>query len=114
MSRWNGNHFGRNITSTGITGTATPDFGKVSEAVARIRRHTELPVVVGFGVRTGAHATAIAKGADGVVVGSALVDALVRSLDGEGRPQAGSVAAVTELVRELAAGVRAAGVGRAA
>lgn len=102
------------VSITGITGTATPDFGKVSEAVARIRRHTELPVVVGFGVRTGAHATAIAKGADGVVVGSALVDTLVRSLDGEGRPQAGTVAAVTELVRELAAGVRAAGVGRAA
>ncbi len=102
------------VSITGITGTATPDFGKVSEAVARIRRHTDLPVVVGFGVKTGAHAAAIAKGADGVVVGSALVDALVRSLDGEGRPQAGSVGAVTELVRELAAGVRSAGVGRAA
>ena len=70
--------------------------------------------MVGFGVKTGAHAAAIAKGADGVVVGSALVDALVRSLDGDGRPQAGSVAAVADLVRELAAGVRAAGVERAA
>ncbi|MEG9526639.1 MAG: tryptophan synthase subunit alpha, partial [Hyphomicrobiales bacterium] len=63
---------------------------------------------------TGAHAAAIAKGADGVVVGSALVDALVRSLDGEGRPQAGSVPAVVDLVRELAEGVRSAGVERAA
>ncbi len=102
------------VSITGITGTATPDFGKVSEAVARIRRHTDLPVVVGFGVKTGAHATAIAKGADGVVVGSALVDTLVRSLDSEGRPQAGTVPAVAELVRELAAGVRAGGVERAA
>jgi tryptophan synthase alpha chain len=102
------------VSITGITGTATPDFGKVSEAVARIRRHTDLPVVVGFGVKTGAHATAIAKGADGVVVGSALVDTLVRSLDSEGRPQAGTVPAVAELVRELAAGVRAGGVDRAA
>ncbi|MCJ2122316.1 tryptophan synthase subunit alpha [Methylobacterium sp. J-077] len=102
------------VSITGITGTATPDFGKVSEAVARIRRHTDLPVVVGFGVRTGAHAAAIAKGADGVVVGSALVDTLVRSLDAEGRPQAGTVPAVAELVRELAAGVRPGGVGRAA
>jgi len=102
------------VSITGITGTATPDFGKVSEAVARIRRHTDLPVVVGFGVKTGAHATAIAKGADGVVVGSALVDTLVRGLDSEGRPQAGTVPAVAELVRELAAGVRAGGVDRAA
>jgi tryptophan synthase alpha chain len=102
------------VSITGVTGAATPDFGKVSEAVARIRRHTDLPVVVGFGVKTGAHAAAIAKGADGVVVGSALVDALVRSFDGEGRPQAGSVPAVVDLVRELAEGVRSAGVERAA
>lgn len=102
------------VSITGITGTATPDFAKVSEAVGRIRRHTDLPVVVGFGVRTGAHAAAIAKGADGVVVGSALVDALYGSLDGEGRAQGGSVAAVEGLVRELAEGVRSVSSGRAA
>jgi len=102
------------VSITGITGTATPDFGKVSEAVSRIRQHTDLPVVVGFGVKTGAHAAAIAKGADGVVVGSALVDALVRSLDAEGRPQAATVSAVAGLVQELAEGVRAASVERAA
>jgi tryptophan synthase alpha chain len=95
------------VSITGITGTATPDFGVVAGAVARIRRHTDLPVVVGFGVKTGAHAAAIAGSADGVVVGSAIVDALARSLDGEGRAGAGSVEAVTTLVRELAAGVRA-------
>lgn len=102
------------VSITGITGTATPDFGKVSEAVSRIRQHTDLPVVVGFGVKTGAHAAAIARGADGVVVGSALVDALVRSLDAEGKAQAGTVPAVAGLVRELAEGVRAASVERAA
>ena len=96
------------VSITGITGTATPDFGRVAEAVSRIGRHTDLPVVVGFGVKTGAHAAAIAKGADGVVVGSALVDALHRSLDGEGRAQGGTVEAVAGLVRELAAGVRTA------
>lgn len=95
------------VSITGITGTATPDFGVVAGAVERIRRHTDLPVVVGFGVKTGEHAAAIARGADGVVVGSAIVDALARSLDGEGKAGAGSVAAVTGLVRELAAGVRA-------
>ncbi|MEH3145561.1 MAG: tryptophan synthase subunit alpha [Methylobacterium frigidaeris] len=96
------------VSITGITGSATPDFGAVAEAVARIRARTPLPVVVGFGVKTGAHAAAIARGADGVVVGSALVDALARSLDAEGRAGSGSVEAVAALVRELAAGVRSA------
>ena len=94
------------VSITGVTGTATPDFGKVADAVARIRRHTDLPVVVGFGVRTGADAAAIARGADGVVVGSALIDVLRSSLDAEGRAQAGTVDAVSALVRDLAAGVR--------
>ena len=94
------------VSITGITGTATPDFARVADAVGRIRPHTDMPVVVGFGVKTGAHAAAIAKGADGVVVGSALVDALAKSLDGEGRSGAGSVEAVSGLVRELAEGVR--------
>ena len=96
------------VSITGITGTATPDFDRVAQAVGRIRRHTELPVVVGFGVKTGAHAAAIARGADGVVVGSALVDALHRTLDGEGRARGDSVEAVAGLVRELASGVRSA------
>ncbi|GJD34677.1 tryptophan synthase subunit alpha [Methylobacterium aerolatum] len=96
------------VSITGITGTATPDFGRVAEAVDRIRRHTDLPIVVGFGVKTGAHAAAIAKGADGVVVGSALVDTLFRTLDGEGRATDRSVPAVTALVRELAEGIRSA------
>ena len=95
------------VSITGITGTATPDFGVVGSAVERIRRHTDLPVVVGFGVKAGAHAAALARSADGVVVGSAIVDTLARSLDGEGKAGAGSVEAVTALVRELAAGVRA-------
>ncbi|KQT60105.1 tryptophan synthase subunit alpha [Methylobacterium sp. Leaf456] len=94
------------VSITGVTGTATPDFGKVAQAVTRITAKTDLPVVVGFGVRTGAHAASVAEGADGVVVGSALVDALARSLDGEGRASEGTVEAVAGLVRELAGGVR--------
>ncbi|MFF8800254.1 MULTISPECIES: tryptophan synthase subunit alpha [unclassified Methylobacterium] len=96
------------VSITGVTGTATPDFGRVSQAVARIRAHTELPVVVGFGVKTGAHAAEIARGADGVVVGSALVDALARSLGDGDRAGDGTVEAVASLVRELAQGVRSA------
>ena len=64
------------VSITGITGSAAPDAGKVHAAVARIKRHTKLPVAVGFGVRTAKQARAIAAGADGVVVGSALVDAV--------------------------------------
>jgi tryptophan synthase alpha chain len=96
------------VSITGITGAATPDPARVSEAVARIKRHTKLPVAVGFGVKTAAHARAIAEGADGVVVGSVLVDAVKDSLDAQGKATPRTVKAVAGLVAELAAGVRAA------
>jgi tryptophan synthase alpha chain len=96
------------VSITGITGTATPNPGMVADAVARIKRHTTLPVAVGFGVKTAAHARAIAKGADGVVVGSALVDALRASLDRSDRATRKTVKAVTGLVASLAEGVRGA------
>jgi tryptophan synthase alpha chain len=96
------------VSITGITGMATPDTGKVTGAVARIKRHTKLPVAVGFGVRTAAHARAIAQGADGVVVGSALIDALKGSLDRHNKATRKTVKAVSDLVAVLAAGVRGA------
>src|SRR6187551_1267885 len=96
------------VSITGITGAAAPDTGKVTAAVARIKRHTKLPVAVGFGVRTAEHARAIAAGADGVVVGSALVDALRQSLDKNGKASSGTVKAVTNLVSTLAEGLRSA------
>jgi tryptophan synthase alpha chain len=96
------------VSILGITGTAAPDATKVVEAVTRIKRHTILPVAVGFGVRTAAQARAIGRAADGVVVGSALVDAVKASLDEKGRATPATVAAVTGLVSELAGGVRSA------
>jgi tryptophan synthase alpha chain len=96
------------VSITGITGAAAPDVSKVTEAVARIKRHTELPVAVGFGVRTAEQARAIAAGAEGVVVGSALVNAIKDSLDKKGKATARTVKAVTGLVAELAEGVRGA------
>jgi tryptophan synthase alpha chain len=96
------------VSITGITGAAAPDTGKVMTAVARIKRHTKLPVAVGFGVKTAEHARAIAEGADGVVVGSALIDTLRQSLDKNGKPGPGAVNAVTKLVSVLAQGVRSA------
>ena len=96
------------VSITGITGAAVPDTGRVSEAVARIKRQTHLPVAVGFGVKNAARARAIAEGADAVVVGSALVEALRDSLDKDGKATAGTVKAVIGLVSSLAEGVRAA------
>jgi tryptophan synthase alpha chain len=97
------------VSITGITGAAAPDPGRVTAAVSRIKRHTRLPVAVGFGVRTAEQATAIAAGADGVVVGSALVSALKASLDGDDKATAKTVTSVVNLVAELARGVRSAG-----
>ncbi len=94
------------VSMTGITGGAIADYSKVNEAVARIKRHTPLPVAVGFGVKTPEDAAAIAAGADGVVVGTALINALKLTLDSESRATAASVAAVTDLVSSLAAAIR--------
>jgi len=96
------------VSITGITGAAAPDSGKVAQAVARIKHHTKLPVCVGFGVRTAEQAHAIAQHADGVVIGSALVEAVRTNLDGEGKPSAATTKAVADFVRALAAGVRGA------
>jgi tryptophan synthase alpha chain len=96
------------VSITGITGAAAPDVSKVAAAVARIKRHTKLPVAVGFGVRSAAQARAIAAGAEGVVVGSALVNAVKDSLDKQGKATARTVKAVTRLVAELSSGVRSA------
>ncbi|MCA3612809.1 MAG: tryptophan synthase subunit alpha [Methylobacterium sp.] len=95
------------VSITGITGTATPDFSRVAGAVARIKRHTNLPVAVGFGVKAPEHASAIAEGADGVVVGSALVEAIRTSLDAEGKATEKTVSAVTDLVSSLSRAVHA-------
>jgi tryptophan synthase alpha chain len=96
------------VSITGITGSASADTGEVGEAVARIKRHTKLPVCVGFGIRTPMAARAIAQNADGAVVGTALVDALRASLDPEGRATGKTVDAVSDLVSLLAQGVRGA------
>ncbi len=96
------------VSITGITGAAAPEPSRVKEAVARIKRHTKLPVAVGFGVRTAEHARAIAEGADGVAVGTALVEAVRMSLDQHGKATPRTVAAVADLVAQLAAGVRGA------
>ena len=100
------------VSITGITGAATPDAEKVAAAVARIKRHTKLPVAVGFGVRTAEQAAGIASGADGVVVGSALVSVLKGSLDLNDKATEKTVSGVVDLVAALARGVRGASADR--
>jgi tryptophan synthase alpha chain len=94
------------VSITGITGAAAPELAKVAAAVQRIKAHTILPVAVGFGVKNAKSAAAIAAHADGVVVGSALVEALRASLDRNGEATEKSVEAVASLVADLAEGVR--------
>ncbi|MDQ0346988.1 tryptophan synthase subunit alpha [Ancylobacter vacuolatus] len=94
------------VSITGITGMAQADPTAVGTAVTRIKRHTALPVAVGFGVKTPESAAAIAANADGVVVGSALIDALRATLDSEDRATPATLPAVTDLVSRLAEAVR--------
>ena len=96
------------VSINGITGAAAADSGAVGEAVARIKRHTDLPVCVGFGIRTADAAHAIAERADGAVVGTALIDALRGSLDASDHATATTVTAVADLAAALAQGVRGA------
>lgn len=93
------------VSMTGITGAAIKDRGAVGDAVKRIKTHTDLPVAVGFGIKTAEDAAVIGRDADGVVVGTALCNAVGQSLD-NGRATAGTVDAVTTMVAGLAAGVR--------
>jgi tryptophan synthase alpha chain len=94
------------VSITGVTGSAAPDAKLVAEAVARLKQRTELPVVVGFGVKDAEGAAAIAETADGVAVGSSIVEAIRLSLNG-GTATASTVGAVTGLVETLARGLRA-------
>jgi tryptophan synthase alpha chain len=96
------------VSITGITGSASAKSSDVGAAVARIKRHTNLPVCVGFGIRTPEAAREIAQHASGAVVGSALVDALQASLDADGNATPTTVSAVADLVASLAQGVRGA------
>jgi tryptophan synthase alpha chain len=93
------------VSITGITGSASPEARNVAESVARIKRHTSLPVAVGFGIKTPEQAADIARAADGAVVGSAIVDAIAREIDTDGAVKSGAAERVLTFVRSLADGV---------
>jgi len=94
------------VSYTGITGSRGIDAQAVAAAVARLKRHTDLPVAVGFGIRNAEQAAAVARSADAAVVGSALVEAVRDSLDASGKATAGTAEHVLRAVGQLAAGVR--------
>jgi tryptophan synthase alpha chain len=94
------------VSIAGITGTAAPDLSDVKAHVGRIKAHTGLPIAVGFGVKTEAQVSAIASLAEGVVVGSALVNAIAQSLDGEGQATGTTKPQVLDLVWRLASALR--------
>jgi len=96
------------VAIAGITGTRSANATSVRDAVARLRRFTDLPVAVGFGIRTPDQAAEVAKAADAAVVGSALVDRVAQNLDADGSAKPGLVEAVLGDIRALATGVRGA------
>jgi tryptophan synthase alpha chain len=93
------------VSMTGITGAAIRNRAAVGAAVRRLKSHTDLPVAVGFGIKTAEDAALMGRDADGVVVGTALVSAIANSLD-NGKATDRTVAAITSLVGDLASGVR--------
>lgn len=94
------------VSIMGITGTRSATAGAVREAIERLKRHTNLPIAVGFGIKTPGQAAEVANVADAAVVGSALIDRLKAGLDENGRATPGLADGVLDLVRELADGVR--------
>jgi tryptophan synthase alpha chain len=96
------------VSMTGITGSALADTAKIGQAVKRIKSHTTLPICVGFGVKTAEQARTIGASADGVVVGTAIINAVANVLDPKGGMTADPAEAVATLVSGLAQGVRSA------
>ncbi|HYG89734.1 MAG TPA: tryptophan synthase subunit alpha [Azospirillum sp.] len=96
------------VSVAGITGAKSADDTAVADAVKRLKRHTDLPVAVGFGIKTPAQAAAVARVADAAVVGSAIVSRIAANLGEDGVAQPELVADVLGFVRELSAGVRGA------
>ena len=94
------------VSIAGITGTKSAASGEVTEAVSRLRRHTDLPVAVGFGIKTPQQAGGVAAVADAAVVGSALVDTIAAGLDGQGKASPGLVEDVLAFVSKMSKSVR--------
>ena len=96
------------VSITGITGTRSASYDDLKAAIPKVRRATDLPIAIGFGVRTATQAAEAVRVADAAVVASALIETLAASLDADGRAGPTTVRRVLDQVRELAEGVRGA------
>ena len=96
------------VSILGITGTQDVPTDLVRDAVTRLKKHTDLPVAVGFGIKTREQAATVSQVADAAIVGSAVVNVIADNLDESGAPGPGTADRVVDLVRDLAAGVRGA------
>lgn len=96
------------VSIAGITGTASASSDMITGAVERLKRHTDLPVCVGFGIKTPDQAADVARVADGAIVGTAVVNAIKESLDGDGKATDSTVSDTLAFVKTLADGVRGA------
>ena len=94
------------VSVAGVTGADAGGETQIDRSLARLRARTDLPIAVGFGIKTPDHAARIVRTAEAAVVGSALVSAIENSLDAQGRATGETVVGVLDLVRDLAAGVR--------
>ena len=94
------------VSITGITGTGSAQAQNIGPSVARIQSHSNLPVAVGFGIKTPENAADIARVADAAVVGSAIIDQIAANLDAEGRPKDRLPEHVLKFVAGLAKGVQ--------
>src|SRR5690606_16036229 len=94
------------VSGAGVTGAGSATNDQIVEAMARLRRHTDLPIAVGFGIKNATQAAEVARQADAAVVGSAIVSKIAESLDENGKATDKTASMVTGLVRELADGVR--------
>ncbi len=94
------------VSITGVTGTRSASDADLAAALPRLRAVTDLPVAIGFGIRTPAQAASAVRIADAAVVASSLIETLARSLDGQGRAGPDTVRLVLDQVRTLADGVR--------
>ncbi len=95
------------VSIAGVTGTRTASEADLALALPRLRAATDLPIAIGFGIRTPAHAVAAVRAADAAVVASALIESLAASLDAQGQATASTLPAVLDQVRALAAAIRA-------
>jgi tryptophan synthase alpha chain len=94
------------VSISGITGTGSANKEDIRKSVARLKTHTELPIAVGFGIKTPEQAAEVAKVADAVVVGSAIVQLISENIDEDGNPKENMVDAVLNFSRSIALGIR--------